>query len=83
DCLRAVPPAQARWLESLPLWHLNPRGLFVHAGVCPGIDLQAQTEQDLLWIRRPFLDDCNATHRGCFVGACVLTRKHLKLRENP
>lgn len=57
DCLRAVPPAQARWLESLPLWHLNPRGLFVHAGVCPGIDLQAQTEQDLLWIRRPFLDD--------------------------
>lgn len=57
DALRAVPQEQMRWLEGLPAWHLNPRGLFVHAGVRPGVGLQDQTEQDLVWIRRPFMDD--------------------------
>jgi serine/threonine protein phosphatase 1 len=28
---------------------------FCHAGVRPGIDLDAQREEDLLWIREPFL----------------------------
>jgi serine/threonine protein phosphatase 1 len=28
---------------------------FCHAGVRPGVDLQAQPEEDLLWIREPFL----------------------------
>jgi serine/threonine protein phosphatase 1 len=35
--------------------------LFVHAGVRPGVPLQAQTEADLIWIRSPFLD-----HAGSF-----------------
>ena len=29
---------------------------FVHAGVRPGVALQAQQERDLMWIRGPFLD---------------------------
>ncbi len=29
---------------------------FVHAGVRPGVPLQAQTRDDLVWIREPFLD---------------------------
>lgn len=31
--------------------------LFVHAGLRPGVALAAQTQQDLRWIRGPFLDD--------------------------
>ena len=31
--------------------------LFVHAGVRPGVDLSLQAQQDLRWIRQPFLDD--------------------------
>lgn len=57
EVLRAVPEAQLRWLETLPLWHLSPDALFVHAGIRPGVDLAQQTEQDLLWIRGGFLDD--------------------------
>lgn len=52
-----MPLAHVLWLQSLPLWHLTPQALFVHAGVRPGIGLHDQTEQDLLWIRQPFLDD--------------------------
>lgn len=54
--LAAVPPDHVRFLAGLRRWHLEPQALFVHAGVRPGVDLQAQTEDDLLWIRRPFLD---------------------------
>ena len=31
--------------------------LFVHAGVRPGVPLQQQQSDDLLWIRGPFLND--------------------------
>lgn len=31
--------------------------LFVHAGIRPGVPLDEQTRQDLLWIREPFLSD--------------------------
>jgi len=30
--------------------------LFVHAGLRPGVPLEAQSEADLVWIRAPFLD---------------------------
>ncbi|MDO5611957.1 MAG: metallophosphoesterase [Paracoccus sp. (in: a-proteobacteria)] len=54
--LRAVPGEHAVWLAGLPHWHLHPLALFVHAGVRPGVDLQDQTQDDCVWIRRPFLD---------------------------
>lgn len=39
--------------------------LFVHAGIQPGIELGAQGQKDLRWIREPFLSD-NSDH-GFFV----------------
>lgn len=59
DTRRAVPEAHLRWLALLPLWHLVPQALIVHAGIRPGVDLGRQTEHDLVWIRKGFLD-----HRG-------------------
>ena len=56
ETLRAVPQAHLRWLDALPLWHLIPQALFVHAGIRPGVDLARQTEHDLVWIRKGFLD---------------------------
>tara|TARA_B100000378_G_scaffold240505_1_gene208885 strand:+ start:570 stop:1328 length:759 start_codon:yes stop_codon:yes gene_type:complete len=56
EARRAVPDAHARFLSSLPLWFLHPEALVVHAGIRPGIDLQDQAEQDLVWIRKDFLD---------------------------
>jgi serine/threonine protein phosphatase 1 len=31
--------------------------LFVHAGIRPGVDLEAQVSKDLRWIREGFLED--------------------------
>lgn len=45
------------WLRGLPTSWLTPEALFVHAGIRPGVDLQNQTETDLLWIRKPFQQD--------------------------
>ncbi|MBK4214465.1 serine/threonine protein phosphatase [Paracoccus caeni] len=53
---RAVPEAHATYLASLPLYYLHPLALVVHAGIRPGVDLQDQDEQDLVWIRQGFLE---------------------------
>jgi serine/threonine protein phosphatase 1 len=56
DARRAVPAAHADFLATLPLWYLHPLALVVHAGVRPGVDIQAQDEHDLVWIRKGFLE---------------------------
>ena len=54
-----LPRAHVDWLRALPLRYDDGRRLFVHAGVNPGMPLEAQDDFDLLWIREPFL-----SHRG-------------------
>jgi serine/threonine protein phosphatase 1 len=49
------PPAHAEFLAGLPLYVSLPGWLFVHAGIRPGIPLALQEEDDLVWIRAPFL----------------------------
>jgi len=53
---RAVPADHVAYLASLPLYFLHPLGLVVHAGIRPGVDLQDQVEEDLVWIRQGFLN---------------------------
>jgi serine/threonine protein phosphatase 1 len=53
----AVGEDVIRWLEGLPLTHSHDEFLFVHAGIRPGIAIHKQRSEDLLWIRRDFLDD--------------------------
>lgn len=57
EAMRVIPQAHRDWLGALPAWHLTPSALFVHAGVRPGIDLQMQSETDLIWIRKSFQRD--------------------------
>jgi len=45
------------WLKSLPLTAVRGSYLFVHAGVRPGVPLQEQRSEDLLWIRGLFLKE--------------------------
>ena len=44
------------WLESLPLYAERGQYLFVHAGVRPDVPLEEQADEDLIWIRDPFLN---------------------------
>jgi hypothetical protein len=43
-------------MARLPLSFEDNRQFFVHAGVRPGGLLAEQSDEDLLWIRKPFLD---------------------------
>ncbi len=52
----AVPATHRAFLESLPLSLRIGDYLFVHAGVRPGVALDAQADRDLMWIRYDFLD---------------------------
>jgi serine/threonine protein phosphatase 1 len=51
---RAVSVEQRRFLDSLVLSHVEGDYAFVHAGVRPGIPLDAQKPRDLMWIRDEF-----------------------------
>jgi len=52
-----IQPAHLNWFRSLPIAIADPKRLYVHAGVRPGVPLQQQSGHDLLWIREPFLSD--------------------------
>lgn len=52
-----VPSAHRAFLASLPLWHERGPCLYVHAGILPDMPLELQEEDDLVWIRRGFVDD--------------------------
>jgi serine/threonine protein phosphatase 1 len=56
DALAAVPPSHRAFLNGLGLWHRAGESLFVHAGIRPGIPVERQVEDDLVWIRAPFLE---------------------------
>ena len=49
-----LPPDHLEFLRTLVLTHQHDRYLFVHAGVRPGVTLERQSEEDLLWIREEF-----------------------------
>lgn len=55
DDPRDLPAEHLAWIRTLPLTMQEPGRLYVHAGIRPGVPLSRQSEQDLLWIREPFL----------------------------
>lgn len=50
-----IPEEHVGFLRKLQLSYETPEFIFVHAGLRPGLPLQQQSEEDLLWIRRDFL----------------------------
>jgi serine/threonine protein phosphatase 1 len=52
---RRVPRRHVEFMQGMPLMHVEGDYLFVHAGIRPGVPLEAQEAEDLLWIRGEFL----------------------------
>jgi serine/threonine protein phosphatase 1 len=50
-----LPPAHLRFFSGLGMTHVEGDYLFVHAGIRPGIPIESQNADDLLWIRDDFL----------------------------
>ena len=57
DAVAAVPAEHRRFLEERPRLYQRGDVVFVHAGIRPGVALTDQTETDLIWIRKDFLED--------------------------
>jgi serine/threonine protein phosphatase 1 len=55
ELVRNLPRHHRRFLSTLATSHAVGDYLFVHAGIRPGVPLEHQDEQDLIWIRGPFL----------------------------
>jgi serine/threonine protein phosphatase 1 len=55
EFLIKCPPSHLQFLKSLKFHHVEGDYIFVHAGVRPGISLNSQRNEDLLWIRDDFL----------------------------
>lgn len=53
--LAAIPRHHLDWLDGLALLVSFPGWVLVHAGLRPGLALAEQHDEDLLWIRQPFL----------------------------
>ena len=71
----AVAPADhIKFLESMGDRHVEGEYAFVHAGVAPGVALMDQKPEDLLWIRKPFLE-FTETHDYVIVHGHTPSRK--------
>lgn len=53
--LERIPARHLTFLRACILWHVEGDYVFVHAGIRPGVALERQTPDDLLWIRDEFL----------------------------
>jgi serine/threonine protein phosphatase 1 len=73
-----VPVRHFDFLRGLELKHRIGDYLFVHAGIRPGIGLDRQLRDDLLWIREPFLDS-TADHGAVIVhGHSIATEPEVR-----
>lgn len=59
DAREAVPQSHRDFIAGLDLVAERGEHLFVHAGLRPDVPLDQQVEDDLIWIREPFLSCSN------------------------
>lgn len=77
---RHVPAADLAFLRSFEDQIAIGDYLFVHAGIAPGVPLEAQTTSDLRWIREPFLSH-RLSHGAVVVHGHTITDEPV-IRDN-
>ena len=77
-----LPEDHVNWLRRLPLSFDDGLRFFVHAGVHPDRPLDRQDDDDLLWIRKPFLTSERDYGRLIVHGHTPLTDGEPDLRTN-
>lgn len=80
QALERVPERHVELLHDLELAFSLGDYFFVHAGIRPGVPLEQQTSEDMLWIREPFLGHAGELTKvvvhGHTVEAEPVTRRH-------
>ncbi|MBO9446385.1 metallophosphoesterase family protein [Ruegeria sp. R14_0] len=74
---QVVPQAHLDFMSNLQSFHLTGDVLLVHAGIRPGIPLDQQDRDDLIWIRGEFLD-----HEGEYPWLIVHGHSHVPAPEH-
>jgi serine/threonine protein phosphatase 1 len=62
-----IADAHLAWLDALPFCHDDGLRFFVHAGIDLSVPLDRQEEEVMLWMREPFLSECDDVDCGRFV----------------
>jgi serine/threonine protein phosphatase 1 len=75
---RRVPRRHVEFMRSMKLMHVEGDYLFVHAGIRPGIALDRQLRDDLLWIRSDFLESENDHGRIVVHGHTISEKPELR-----
>ena len=81
DLRHKVTKPKLRYLETLELSVTVGDYFFVHAGARPGIALDRQAPQDLMWIRQPFLNSQTAFERVVVHGHTATQDVHADQRR--
>ena len=64
---KRISPEHLAWLNALPFCHDDGLRFFVHAGIDLTVPLAAQEPEVMVWMREPFLSDCDAVDCGRFI----------------
>jgi serine/threonine protein phosphatase 1 len=62
-----IPEPHLSWLRALPLCHDDGLRFYVHAGIDLDVALDQQSAATMLWMREPFLTDCDKVDCGRFI----------------
>jgi serine/threonine protein phosphatase 1 len=62
-----IVDAHLAWLDALPYCHDDGLRFFVHAGIDLSVPLEAQEDEVMLWMREPFLSECDDVDCGRFI----------------
>ena len=80
-----IEDAHLAWLAALPFCHDDGLRFFVHAGIDLTVPLDRQSPEVMLWMREPFLSDCDAVDCGRFIvhGHTPLRDRHARPAPAP
>ena len=62
-----ISDAHLAWLSALPFCHDDGLRFFVHAGIDLSVPLDRQEDEVMLWMREPFLSECDEVDCGRFI----------------
>lgn len=48
--INLIPKEHYFWMNDLPVLHVDKHRIFVHAGLNPGLKLERQTDQEMMWM---------------------------------
>lgn len=57
-----------KWIKTLPLYFEDEHHIYVHAGIDPGVPMENQKRETLLWVRDRFIYSCGEFNKQVIFG---------------